>query len=65
MAKELRREGGEKEKDAPPLFFFLMKKNENFNFWCNFHVNPSKTTNHGNGISLPRRVRLAKQRTRL
>jgi hypothetical protein len=46
-------------------FFFLMKKNENFNFWCNFHVNPSKTTNHGNGISLPRRVRLAKQRTRL
>jgi len=26
MAKELRREGGEKEKDAPPLFFFLNEK---------------------------------------
>jgi len=26
MAKELRREGEEKEKDAPPLFFFLKEK---------------------------------------
>jgi hypothetical protein len=60
--------GEKKEKDAPPLYFlfFLKEKNENFNSWCNVHVNQSKTTYHVNGsISLPRRVRLAKQRTRL